>query len=305
MRILITGGTGLIGTKLVNTLYTRDNEVTVLTRNLKKAKQKLGGKAEYITSLDSLRSLDDYEGVINLAGASIAGGRWTRERKQKLEHSRWDLTSKLAQLIKAGKTPPKVFISGSAVGYYGAHNGEVLTESSAANDDFTHRLCSRWESLAQEAAGEYTRVCLLRTGIVLSSDGGMLPLMSLPFKLFMGSVLGTGKQYISWIHVRDMIDAIIFLLRTDTAQGAFNMTSPEPVTNAVFSHTLADVLNRPCWWRIPPGIISLILGEMSTMILDGQRAVPNRLMEAGYNFEYPELKNALEDILVDSQQEDD
>ena len=297
MRIFITGGTGLIGSELVGVLHSRGHRITVLTRDVKKAEKRLGSLVEFCSDLDTFESLDEYEAVINLAGESIAGGRWTKRRKSLMENSRWTITRKLTELIKKSKTPPHTFISGSAIGYYGSQGDKLITENSKPNDEFTYRLCSRWEAFANEASSTKTRVCLLRTGIVLSARGGMLPLMAIPFRLGLGSVPGDGQQFTSWIHINDMVNAIIFLLENKTEKGAYNLVSPEPVTNKTFSKILAKTLHRPCRFRIPAGLITFILGEMSTLILDSQRAVPQRLIEAGYKFEYPDLREAMNDIL--------
>lgn len=297
MRIFITGGTGLIGSELVGVLHSRGHRITVLTRDIKKAEKRLGNLVEFCPDLDTLESLDEYEAVINLAGESIAGGRWTKRRKSLMENSRWTITRKLTELIKKSKTPPHTFISGSAIGYYGSQGDKLITENSKPNDEFTYRLCSRWEAFANESSGIKTRVCLLRTGIVLSARGGMLPLMAIPFRIGLGSVMGDGQQFSSWIHINDMVNAIIFLLENKSEKGAYNFVSPEPVTNKTFSKILAKTLHRPCWFRIPARLITFILGEMATLILDGQRTVPQRLIEAGYKFEYPDLREAMNDIL--------
>ncbi len=297
MKIFITGGTGLIGRALIPLLNERGHNVTVLTRNVAKAERKLGNIVKFYTSLDAQNSLDEYDAVINLAGESMASRRWTKRQKQRLCESRWSITHKLSELILNGENPPHVFISGSAIGYYGAQNDTLLTEDSAPNNGLTHQLCKKWEALALNAESEKTRVCLLRTGIVLSSKGGMLPKMTFPFKIRLGAVLGTGAQYISWIHIDDMVNAIIRLLENPDAKGAFNMTSPNPATNRDFSKTLAKVLKRPCLFRIPSVIVKLILGEMSTLVLDGQRAIPLKLEESGFNFGYPDLKKALQNVI--------
>lgn len=296
MRIFITGGTGLIGSELIRTLHSKGHRITILTRDVKKAEAKLGTMVDFCSSLDNLESLDEYEAVINLAGESIAGGRWTKKRKLLMENSRWIITRKLTELIKKSKTAPHTFISGSAIGYYGSQGDKLITENSRPEDGFTYRLCSRWESFAKEAESPKTRVCLLRTGIVLSARGGMLSVMALPFKLGLGSIIGTGQQYISWIHIYDMVNGIVFLLENISAKGAFNLTSPEPVDNETFSKILAKSLHRPCWFRIPAKLISFVMGEASNLILEGQKAVPQRLFEAGYNFEYTDLRETMTDI---------
>lgn len=297
MRIFITGGTGLIGRKLIPILNQKGYEIAVLTRNVAKAQKKIGNVAKFYTSLDAQSSLDEYDAVINLAGESIAGRRWTKKQKQRLCQSRWSITHKLSELILNGKEPPHVFISGSAVGYYGAQNGDVLlTEDSVPHNEFTYQLCKKWEDLALRAESEKTRVCLLRTGIVLSSKGGMLPKMALPFKVGLGAVLGNGKQYISWIHIQDMVNGIVYLLENQKAHGAFNMASPHNLTNKDFSKLLAQALHRPCLFRIPSFVIKLILGEMATLVVDGQRATPFKLNELGFQFTFPDTKDALDNL---------
>lgn len=296
MRIFIAGGTGLIGSALIPVLHKKGHEITVLTRNVAKAEKKLGNMARFCASLEAKSSLDKYDAVINLAGESIAGKKWTKKRKHSLCESRWSVTYKLSELILGGKMPPKVYISGSAIGYYGAQNDVILTEDSVPKDEFTYQLCKKWEDLAMYAICDDTRVCLLRTGIVLSSKGGMLRKISLPFKCGLGAVLGNGKQYISWIHIEDMVDAIVYLLENREARGAFNMTSPTPVTNRCFSKALAHVLHRPCFLRIPAFIVKMVLGEMSTLVIDGQRAIPLKLLEIGFKFKFLEVSKAFENI---------
>lgn len=297
MKIFITGGTGLIGQRLIGTLRCKGCEITVLTRNEEKARHKFGNSVRYCSSLDTLTSLDGYDAVVNLAGESIAGGLWTEDQKEKLASSRWCITRRLSDLIKQSDSPPSVFISGSAIGYYGAQTYNLLTEESVPHNEFIHKLCLYWENFAKDAESERTRVCLLRTGIVLSKSGGLLPKMVLLFRFFLGSVMGTGDQYIAWIHIKDMVDGIVFLLETPSASGAFNMTSPNPATNREFSQTLAEVLHRPCLFRIPRKIVSMVAGEAATLVVDGQRAIPRKLKEENYRFEYPELRGALSDIL--------
>ncbi len=297
MHIFITGGTGLIGTALIHTLLHQGHIITVLTRDREKAEEKLGDKINFVTSSNDLKSLDEFDAVINLAGEPIAGKRWTKKQKERLCSSRWDITRKLTELIKSSDNPPSVFISGSAVGYYGAQNDEVLTETSEPNEDFTNKLCTKWESLAIAAENMHTRVCILRTGIVLSRNGGMLPLMSIPFKMGLGSILGSGKQYISWIHIQDMVNAIVFLLNTPEARGIFNMTAPHPVTNRRFSNVLSAVLYRPRFFRIPSSLIKLALGESATMLIDGQRAIPQHLIDMHYSFAFEDIDDALAAVL--------
>lgn len=297
MRVFITGGTGLIGSALIDELVSRGDSVTVLTRNNTRAKQKLGDKVGICTDLDSLKSLDGYEAVINLAGEPIIGKRWSKKQKEKLCESRWNTTSRLAGLIRESRQPPEVFISGSAIGYYGAGDDRVLTERSTHRDGFIHRLCARWEQLALDAQSGQTRICVLRTGIVLSDKGGMLPMMLLPFRLGLGATMGSGNQYLSWVHIRDMVNGIVFLLDNPEAQGTFNMTSPHAVTNRTFSKTLSSVLSRPCLFRIPAFLLKLIMGEMATMITEGQRVAPRHLQTINFSFAFEDLTLAFRDLL--------
>jgi len=297
MHIFITGATGLIGSALVRTLLKQGQEITVLTRNTAKAEKKLGKEVHLCTSLDSLKSMDGYDAVINLAGEPIAGKRWTKKRKERLRNSRWDITRRLTELIKSGDNPPAVFISGSAVGYYGAQDDNVITEISDANDEFTYRLCKKWESLAIAAESSKTRVCISRTGIVLSRRGGMLALLALPFKFGLGSILGKGSQYISWIHIQDMVNGIIYLMNMPEANGVFNFTSPYPVTNKRFANILSSTLYRPQILRIPSFLIKAVLGESATMLIDGQRAIPEHLSDMHFRFMYEHLDDALSDLM--------
>ncbi|MEN9918385.1 MAG: hypothetical protein RL662_821 [Bacteroidota bacterium] len=297
MNIFITGATGLIGSILVENLLERGDKVAILTRDVVKARRVFGDEITCYTSIDDLTSLNGYDAIINLVGESIADKRWTSKQKQKLCHSRCDITQKITALVKASQNPPSVFISGSAVGYYGKSGEAKLTEDSPFHDEFTHQLCKQWENLALDAASDKTRVCISRTGIVLSSKGGMLPKMALPFRYGLGAIVGSGNQYISWIHIADMVDALLFLLDTPQASGVFNLTSPDPCTNRIFSKTVSRILNRPCLLKIPSFILYLLMGEVATLLVDGQRVVPDNLTKLGYRFGYPYIRHALEDIL--------
>lgn len=297
MKILITGATGLIGGSLTRQLLHLSHELTVLTRNVDTARDKFGDRVSYWPSLDKQRSLDGFDAVINLAGEPIADKRWSKAQKERLCRSRWDLTERLAVLIAASQTPPGVFISGSAVGYYGDQGQAVVTEDEAPHDEFTHQLCQRWESLALRAQSSYTRVCLLRTGVVLAPKGGALAKMLPPFRMGIGGPIGNGRQYLPWIHIDDMVNAIIFLLDSPTLRGPFNMVAPYPVHNEQFTATLAKVLDRPAFLRAPAFAMRLLMGEAAVLVLGGQRAVPKRLEEAGYTFRFFELEQALDDVI--------
>lgn len=297
MRIFITGGTGLIGSALIEQLQNQEHQITVFTRNRTKGGQKLGNKVEFCTSLSTLRSLEGYDAVINLAGEQIIGKRWSKQQKERLCSSRWDITDRLTELINKSPNPPQVFISGSAVGYYGVQDENVLTEKSFPHDGFLHQLCKRWEKLALKAQSNRTRVCISRTGIVLSPEGGMLPMMLLPFRLGLGSTFGTGRQYISWIHIQDMVNGLLFLLNNPKAEGVFNLTAPNPTSNQIFSKTLAATLSRPCIFRIPSFLLKMIMGEMSTMVIDGQRVTPKHLEKLSFHFTHEHLDEAFKSLI--------
>jgi uncharacterized protein (TIGR01777 family) len=241
--------------------------------------------------------LDGFDGVINLAGEPIADKRWTKAQKARLCHSRWDITRQLAQLIRHSQTPPAVFLSGSAVGYYGDQGQALVTEDEPPHDDFTHELCARWEALALEAESDKTRVCLMRTGVVLSAEGGALAKMLPVFRLGLGGPIGSGRQYLPWIHIDDMTNAILYLLDTPMLNGPFNMVSPYPVRNEKFSAMLANVLDRPGFMRTPGWALRILMGEAATLLLGGQRAIPQQLEKAGFGFRFFELEEALNDLL--------
>jgi len=297
MRILLTGATGLIGRPLSQALQNLGHQLTVLTRDSARAQQRLGSQIRLWSSLSHLEHLNDFDAVINLAGEPIADKRWSSAQKQRLCHSRWGLTERLSRLINASSEPPATFISGSAVGYYGNQGQGIVTEDESPRPGFTQHLCQHWEELALEAASPRTRVCLLRTGVVLSPEGGALAKMTPAYRLGLGGPLGNGQQYLSWIHIDDTVNAIIFLLTHPTLQGPVNLVSPYPVHNAQFSALLAEVLDRPAFMRMPGWVLRLLMGEAAVLLLTGQRALPHKLLNSGFNFEFVELEQALQNVL--------
>ncbi|XUA20378.1 TIGR01777 family oxidoreductase [Citrobacter sp. OP27] len=296
MKILITGGTGLIGRHLIPRLLELGHNVIVVTRSPEKARQQLDARVELWKGLNERSTLDGIDAVINLAGEPIADKRWTEEQKQRLCNSRWHITQKLVELFAASTQPPAVLISGSAAGYYGDLGEVVVTEEEPPHNEFTHKLCARWEQIACEAQSEHTRVCLLRTGVVLAPKGGILGKMVPPFKLGLGGPIGTGRQYLAWIHIDDMVNGIIWLLDNDL-RGPFNMVSPYPVRNEQFAHALGHALHRPAVLRAPATAVRLLMGESSVLVLGGQRALPKRLEESGFGFRWYDLEEALSDVL--------
>jgi len=297
MKILITGGTGLIGRRLCVALLAKGHELTVLSRKPDTVKTKCGEAVQAISTLNEWQPDTVFDAVINLAGEPIVDARWTDERKQLLWESRVTLTEKLVQCIANAKHKPAVLLSGSATGVYGDGGDTVLDESHPAATGFGAQLCSAWENAAQAADALGVRVCLLRTGLVLDSRGGLLGKMLLPFKLGLAARLGNGRQWMSWIHVNDYVAIVLLLLENAQAKGAYNMTAPEPVTNAQFTQTLARVLHRPALLVTPTWLLKLLLGEMAALLLGGQRALPTKIQALGYHFDYVNLEDALNAIV--------
>lgn len=297
MKILITGGTGFIGRRLVAHLKVA-HEVVVLTRQGNRAYELLGHDIKLLDNLDRLDDLNDVDVVINLAGEPIAAGRWSEPRKQLLCNSRWLLTEQLVDLIKLSTTPPRLLLNASAIGWYGRQGAEPLDEHfNQPNDEFTHRLCQQWEALAQQARSYQTRVCIVRIGLVLGQDGGALPKLLLPYRCGLGGPMGSGQQVMSWIHIQDLVRAMLFLLEHDECDGIFNATAPQPVDNRTFSQSLASSLRRPHLLRVPTRALRLLMGEAADLLLTGQHVLPARLQQAGFHFTYPELPQALDNLL--------
>ncbi|MEW5290238.1 TIGR01777 family oxidoreductase [Erwinia papayae] len=297
MHILLTGGTGLIGRHLIPRLLQRGAQVSVVTRDVAGARRKLGEGVNLWSGLDQQRDLNAVDAVINLAGEPIADKRWTEQQKQRLCQSRWQITGKLAALINASETPPAVFISGSASGYYGNSGDGVLTEEDDGHQEFTHLLCAEWEALARAAESDQTRVCLLRTGVVLAKEGGALGKMKLPFRLGAGGPLGNGRQYMPWIHLDDMLSAILWLLDNSHLSGPFNMVAPYAVRNEQFAAALGHAMHRPAWVRVPASAVRVMMGESSVLVLGGQHLLPKRLEESGFVFRWYQLDKALADVV--------
>lgn len=297
MHILITGGTGLIGRPLTARLLQAGHQISVVTRDVATARRTLGEKINLWSGLDQQRDLNDIDAVINLAGEPIAAKRWSEPQKQLLCDSRWQITMRLVELIKASSTPPAVLISGSATGFYGDTGDLVVTEDDPGHAEFTHELCARWEQLALNAQSDRTRVCLLRTGVVLAGKGGALEKMKLPFKLGIGGPLGNGKQYLPWIHLEDAVNGILWLLDHPALDGPFNLVAPYAVRNEQFAAALGEVMHRPAFMRTPATAIRLMMGESAVLVLGGQHVLPQRLEASGFRFRWYELDKALADVV--------
>lgn len=292
-HILLTGGTGLIGRSIIARLLETNHAVTVLTREPDKVYRQWAKKVKAVTGLNQIADDQAVDGVINLAGAPIADARWTKRRKQQLEHSRVKLTHQLVDWMRSRHSVPTCFISGSAVGWYGNQGDQILTEASGFHDEYAHQLCDAWEQAAIQAQDLGIRVCIVRTGLVIAPDGGFLQRLLSPFKLGLGGRIGSGQQYMPWIHVDDIADLFMFLYNTQAANGIFNGCVPTPITNQEFTAILASQLHRPACLPVPALSLKLILGEMSQLLLGSQRAIPEKALKLGFKFKYTELPSAL------------
>ncbi len=297
MRILITAGTGLIGRHLCKAFLTDGHQLTVLSRRPETVAVRCGAAVQAMATLDEWLPERAFDAVINLAGEPIVDAYWSAKRKQALWDSRVTLTGKLVQRIAAVRQKPTVLLSGSAVGYYGNRGDTDLDETASAGSDFAANLCRAWEEAALAVEQQGVRVCLLRTGLILSESGGLLGRMLLPFKLGLGARLGDGRQWMSWVHIDDYVAMVRHLLRDEQMHGPFNMTAPQPVTNAQFTHTLARTLKRPAVLVAPRMMLRLAMGERSALLLEGQCVLPAKLTEAGCRFKFPQLGGALDDLL--------
>lgn len=292
MNILITGGSGFIGTHLIKQLRAT-HSITVLTRDPVKTYAKLGHD---ITALIDIAQIDfnEIDAVINLAGAPIADRRWSRARKQILETSRWDITEQLVAKINQAKSPPNVFISGSAIGFYGRVAGENIDEEHpTCHPEYSHYLCKKWENTAAKVNQSNTRLCIVRTGVVIGKRGGMLKKLLMPYKLGLGGPIGDGQQILSWIHIDDMVALLIAMLENENYRGVFNATAPQPTSNQTFGDTLAKQLHRPNLFRMPTKVAKAIFGEMSDILLYGQHVIPKKALDLGFNFTHATIEQAL------------
>lgn len=296
--VLITGGTGFIGRELCRQLLSGGHRLTILSRQPPEQVTAICGTVTPVTTVGELHNHNGFDAVINLAGEGIADKRWSPKRKQALKSSRVDLTHSLINSMGSWGKKPDVLVSGSAVGFYGDQGDEVVTEETTPHEEFTHYLCRDWETAALAAERYGVRVCLSRTGIVVGPDGGFLKRMLLPFRLGLGGRLGSGKQYMPWVHRNDVVNALLFLMENTDTSGAYNVVSPFPLTNADFTRCLGQVLHRPTPFPAPAPVLRVALGEMSRLLLTGQRAIPEKLQSSGFDFSYTELGSALTDAVT-------
>ena len=297
-RLLITGGSGFIGSRLVPLLLEQGYDVTVLTRNPEKTDLHFNHAVTTIKQLNLLHDTDVFDVVINLAGQGITDKRWTPGIKKQLRESRIVTTQNLISYLQCAKKKPECFISGSAIGYYGNQGEKPVDEQMSGDSSFSSKLCFDWEHEAQQAEVLGIRTCYLRTGIVLGKKGGALAKMLPAFKLGLGGPMGTGRQWMSWIHINDLTGLILYAINHKDIKGAINGTAPKPVTNKEFTSTLASVLKRPAYLPMPAFVLKLMLGQMAEeLLLSGQRVIPKKILDAGYDFQYAELENALSEVV--------
>jgi hypothetical protein len=301
MNVFMTGGTGFVGTYLTKKLIAEGHKVTILTQPLGSAALKLSGLA-YADGNPTIKgpwqdSVKEHDVIINLAGASIFS-RWTPQQKKILLESRIETTRNLVSALP-DNAKNITFFSTSAVGYYGFHEDEELTENMPAGNDFLARLAYDWEQEALRAKDQGARVVITRFGIVLGKNGGAMGQMLPLFKYFLGGPLGSGLQWFSWLHMHDLAEAFIFLLKHQEINGAVNLCSPQPVRNVDLGRAIGKILHRPSFMPAPGFIIKLILGEFGSVLLKGQRVIPRRLLDAGFKFKYPDIEDALRSIILD------
>ena len=299
MKILITGGTGLIGTALTRSFLQNDIQITVISRTPGLVDPRL--KAIPWDMDRITQEMNSTNAVINLAGASIAGSnpllmRWTETRKSNIRSSRIQAGELLLQAIQRSTHKPEILIQASAIGYYGNRGGQTVDEKSPPGNDFLADVSQAWENSTAGAEELGVRRIIARLGLVLSPDGGLLPLLALPFKFYLGGPIGNGMQPMSWIHINDVVQSFLHFINDPSTQGVFNLTAPSPIQNLIFSQTLGITINRPSWLTLPAWALKIILGEASTLAVDGREVLPRRLLESGYKFDFKQIDHALTDL---------
>ncbi|HXF61291.1 MAG TPA: TIGR01777 family oxidoreductase [Caldilineaceae bacterium] len=301
MRVIITGGTGLIGRALCDSLAADGHDIIVLTRNPARPVPLPGGVQLVQWDAQSAAGwgqlADGAGAIVNLAGESLAAGRWTAERKQRIYTSRLHAGKAVMEAITAAVAKPKVLVQASGIDYYGNRGDEILTEATSPGSNFLAQVCFDWEASTAAAERMGVRRPVIRTGLVLSKQGGAWPKIVLPFRLFAGGPMGSGRQYWPWIHLEDEVRAIRFLIDHPDATGPFNLTAPTPLTNREFAETLGRVMGRPSFFPAPAPALKLALGEMSMLLLDSRRAIPKRLQEMGFTFTYPTAEAAFRTLV--------
>lgn len=300
MRIVIAGGSGFIGTALTRVLLADGHQVIVLTRRPEQARLPVGAQAVG-WNLDSPAGwgqvVDGAGAVINLVGENLGGGLWTADRKKRIRESRVRAGQALVAAVETVNRRPEVLVQASGIGYYGFTGNTPVTESSPPGSDFLARVSVDWEDSTRPVEALGVRRVITRNSLVLHGQEGIFPLVLLPFRLFVGGPVGSGQQWFPWIHLDDQVHAILHLINTSAASGAYDFVAPDAVTNAQLGKTIARVLHRPYYFPVPAFAMRAVLGELSTLVLEGQRAHPTRLLESGYRFRFPTLEGALRDLV--------
>lgn len=293
MKIAIAGGTGLVGRALTDLLREQGHEPIILTRGQPQ-------KARYVQWLHGtlpLEQLDGIDAFVNLAGVSLNDGRWTSEQKETIYNSRMTATEEMLRIVTQLSTPPQVIVNASAVGIYPISTTATYNETSTQRaNDFLGKTVADWEQKALRAKELGIRTCLARFGVILDTEAGALPLIALPYKMFVGGTVGSGKQWLSWIHIHDVARAILYAIETPSLEGAINFAAPHAERMKSFGKTVSRVLNRPHWLPVPNFALQLALGEKSVLVLEGQHVVPEKLLAAGFTFQFPTLEEALRDL---------
>ena len=298
MKILVTGASGLVGNELVPRLIAIGHQVFKLSRKAAEESDEISWDPKEGFESEEFAKLEGLDTVVHLAGESVADGSWSDEKKARIRDSRVIGTRTLVEALGKTEKPPRVFISASAIGFYGDRGDEILNETSEAGEGFLPDVCKEWEEETAKASDFGARVVSARIGIILSKDGGALAKMITPFSYGVGGVIGSGKQYMSWIGLQDLVKLFVFLINNDGIEGVVNATSPNPITNEEFTKTLGSIVSRPTVLPVPEFGIKLIFGEMGEkLLLEGARVVPEKLQEAGFEFEHPNLEEALRKAL--------
>lgn len=300
MNVLITGGTGLIGTALSRRLVAENHSVTILSRTPESHQaapgtRLIGWDGRTPAGWGSL--VNEVDAIVNLAGVNLGGGLWTAARKRQLTESRLNAGAAVVEAVRQAENKPAVLLQASAIGYYRASGDGIIDETNPAGKDFQGDLCQRWEYSTKPVEEMGVRRVITRSGVVFARGALILNMLMLPFRMFVGGPVGGGKQYISWIHVQDEIDGMLFLLQNPEARGAYNLMAPQPIQNSDMGRVISRTIHRPYWFPVPAFAIRLALGELSSVVLDSWRGVPARLMNAGFKFRYEDAESALKDLV--------
>ncbi len=302
MRYIITGGTGLIGSALTQELLKADHEIIVLSRNPKKYQKKIDPRIKLIqwngkNGEGWFELITSGTVIINLAGANIASKRWSKKRKKLILESRVNAGKAVVDAIEKANEKPSVLVQASAIGYYDYHNSKEFTEDDGPGSGYLSEVVQAWEASTDGVEALGVRRIVTRIGLVLSSEGGALKKMMPMFKFYVAGPFGSGEQWYSWIHIKDLVSAFLFLISCESCKGPYNITSPEPVKNKDFVKLIGKVMGKPVWMKYPTFLLKIMLGEMASTLVNGQKVLPKRLLELGFRFQFPKLIDALNDLL--------